>query len=67
MPKRSKRLKKKIESLEKQKKKHETLIEEHKDVKGKQHTIGYWAKEIQRFEKQIDEGWKILRRKKRSR
>lgn len=65
MAKRSKRLKKKIESLTKQKERHGRLIEAHRGVKGKEHTIGYWAKEISKFEKQIDDSWKILKRKKK--
>lgn len=56
---------KKIKSLIKQKKRHMGLISEHRDVKGKKHTIGYWQKEILRFDEQIDESRRILKRKKR--
>lgn len=65
MPSRRKRLKKKITSLEKQKKKHQEKIKKHQGVKGAAHKIGYWMKENLRFDQQKDESTRILKRKRK--
>lgn len=57
-----KKVKKAIESLEKQKEKH---VEKIKDYDGqKSFLIEYWEKEIKRIEGDIEEKWKKLIKKK---
>ncbi|MFH1721499.1 MAG: hypothetical protein ABH950_02715 [Candidatus Altiarchaeota archaeon] len=63
MPKRKKRLKKAIESLEKRKKEH---IEKASSSK-KHHLSDYWTKEADEYGSQAEEKRRLLhRRKKRS-
>lgn len=65
MPSRRKRKIKSIESRRRQIQKHTRLIEEHKNDRRKQHTLGYWEKEVERFRQQIYDDTRILKRKRK--
>ncbi|MFH1054760.1 MAG: hypothetical protein V1744_01565 [Candidatus Altiarchaeota archaeon] len=65
MASRKKRLGKRVESLKRQIEIHEKKIECNVGVKGMEHTLGYWEKEIANRKKEIDYGLNVLKKNKK--